>query len=61
MSILIDQLIRNSVNAMAEIDGKWYIAKNLHYPSLWYRIKEAWGVIRGRSRTYHYKQDEVVE
>jgi hypothetical protein len=60
MSILIDQLLRNSQNTVSEIDGKWYIAKNIQYPSLWYRIKEAWGVISGRSRTYHYKEDEVV-
>ena len=61
MSILIDQLIHNSEGVQAEINGRWYVAKNLTYPSLWYRLKEAWDVIRGRSRTYHYKQDEVVE
>ena len=57
MSVLIDQLLQNSLNAKAEIDGKWYIAKPLRYPSLFSRIKEAWGVIKGKSRTYHYKQD----
>jgi len=61
MSILIDQLLRDSVNTMAEVDGKWYIAKSLEYPSLFHRLKEAFRVIRGKSRTYHYKQDEKVK
>lgn len=61
MSILIDQLISNSSNTQAEIEGKWYVAKPLFIKrSLWYRLKEAVKVFRGNHAfVYHYRQDEV--
>lgn len=60
MSILIDDLI-GYVTVNQEIDGKWYIAKCYDLQGLAglkHRIKDAYRVLIGKSRAYHFKEDE---
>ena len=55
MSTLIDKYNHDNV---CEINGKWYIAKPLNYPSLRDRVKDAQRVLNGKSIAVHYKEDE---
>lgn len=57
MSILIDRLIVQSKDVRAGVNGKWYVAKPIEYFSVG-RIKDAWRVLVGKARAYHYKIDE---
>ncbi len=60
MSILIDNLFRSSVQEFNQnINGKWYIAKSIDYFQF-SRIKDAIRILTGKSRAYHYKEDECV-
>jgi hypothetical protein len=59
MSILIDKLVHDAKNdAKSCIDGVWYLSKDTRYFDF-SRFKDAWRVLIGRSRAYHYKIDEV--
>ena len=61
MSILIDQLIKQSQSEMSEeLPGQWFIAKPLFQKrSLWYRLRDALRVLMGNhAYSYHYKADE---
>ena len=60
MSILIDDLI-GYATVHQEFDGRWYIAKTydlLGFLGLMHRIKDAYRVLIGKSRAYHFKEDE---
>jgi hypothetical protein len=58
MSILIDALIQREKDTQQQAkDGKWYCAKGISYFSL-SRIKDAIRILTGKSRAYHYKEDE---
>ncbi len=62
MSILIDKLVADDsllkrAKALYVGDG-WFIAKPLEIFSIRGRLKDAWRVLVGRSRTYHYRRDE---
>ena len=61
MSTLIDDLlIQSSINN--KIDQNWYIAKPYEMSGLKViikRFKDAWRVLEGKSRAYHYKEDEI--
>ena len=61
MSVLIDNLI-GYATVNQEIDGKWYIAKTYDlqgFVGLIHRIKDSYRVLIGKSRAYHFKEDEV--
>jgi hypothetical protein len=57
MSILIDELLKNCKATSTLIDGKQYVAKSINYWSL-NNIIDAWRVLIGNSRAYHFKEDE---
>lgn len=70
MSILLDKIFKECSNNV-EINGRWYIAKdtdfylnilNIFTPFgfsiLLNRIKDAYRVLIGKSRAFHYKEDE---
>jgi len=59
MSVLIDELINDKIitSHKVYICKKWYIAKDIEYFSF-KRIKEAYRVLIGKSRAYHFKEDE---
>ena len=59
MSVLIDVMVRNSHKfpAKEEYNGRWYVAKPLEIFSVVGRLRDAWRVLIGRSRAYHYKRD----
>ena len=65
MSILIDDLVKNGGMNSQNYDkdsGKWYRAKPYGYfgiKGLVIRVKDAWRVLVGKSRAYHYHEDEV--
>ena len=61
MSRLIDEIIFTESGSQCEIDGRWYIAKGYPYWTFqlqWRRVKDAFRVLIGKSRAYHYKADE---
>lgn len=61
MSILIDNLCNTDRYRCSEVrmheDGKYYRAKPVAY---WSRsnLIDAWRVLLGKSRAFHYKEDE---
>ena len=61
MSTLIDDLI-GYATVNQEINGKWYIAKPCNdffcIRDLISRIIDAYRVLIGKSRAYHFKEDE---
>ena len=64
MSILIDELLELRTQNQ-EINGKWYIAKpidcNFGIATKIHRLKDAYRVLTGKSRAYHFKEDEINE
>lgn len=61
MSKLVDEFINEYYiigNPMAKINDLWYMAKPLSYPTILERIKDCFRVLRGKSFTLHYKEDE---
>lgn len=63
MSTLIDDLLELK-NCNQEFEGKWYIAKPFEfYGFLTFlnRIRDAYRVLTGKSRAYHFYEDELAE
>ncbi len=63
MSDLIDNLI-DLRTCNQEFNGYWYIAKPYEFfgwATLRRRIKDAWRVLIGKSRAYHFHEDELTE
>jgi len=66
MSILIDKLIdNNTTGPRAGINNEngtssWVIAKNIELFNLWGRIKDAWRILTGKSRAYHFYEDDLL-
>jgi len=66
MSILIDKLIIDNANGpRAGVNNKngtsyWVIAKNIELFNLWGRIKDAWRILIGKSRAYHFYEDDLL-
>jgi hypothetical protein len=60
MSTLIDNLI-NQTGVNQQVGHYWYIAKPYEGFYLKKRIKDAWRILTGKSRAYHYKEDEDCE
>lgn len=65
MSILIDDLVRvyspSGTPGYRRVKNKMYIAKDIDFyelSTILYRIKDAWRVLIGKSRAYHYWEDE---
>lgn len=63
MSILIDELVKESYNGIAEQakDLKWYLAKPLPFYSIKAKLKrvlDGFRVMNGKSFAVHYKVDE---
>ena len=59
MSILIDDLIKMSVGVEAKINDYWYKPKPYFgWEGLKSRLQDTWRVLVGKSRAYHYKEDE---
>ena len=58
MSVLIDELFIEE-HPKAQFCSDWYIARPIIKSSLLSRIIEAFKVIRGECRTYHYYEDEI--
>ena len=59
MSILIDELIKNSMGLEARMESYWYKPKPYFgWEGLRARLNDAWRVLIGKSRAYHYKEDE---
>jgi hypothetical protein len=58
MSILIDQLFKQNQGSQREIDRKWYFCKDICYWS-WTNLIDAWRVLIGKSRAFHFKEDEI--
>ena len=62
MSILIDDLFEELKSQNVEINGKWYIAKPYDFVGIscvWQRVIDAFRILNGTSRAYHFKEDEV--
>jgi hypothetical protein len=63
MSVLIDDLVKSIIlNTKRQIGGRYYIAKPLSFYGLCEikkRIKDAYSILIGKSRAYHFKQDEL--
>ena len=61
MSELIDNLINSDMkNQNQEFDGKWYMAKPydfIGFRGFLYRLEDAWRVLTGKSRAYHFYED----
>jgi len=58
MSILIDRLIRQVKDGpQACFDDVWYVAKPMEIFSIRDRMRDAWRVLLGKSKAYHYKRD----
>lgn len=57
MSILIDDLL-NQTGVAQQFGNYWYIAKPYEGFYLKQRIKDAWRVLTGKSRAYHYMEDQ---
>ena len=66
MSILIDTLITNHASGpRAGVNGKngnsyWVIAKDIELFSIQGRIRDAWRVLTGNSRAYHFYEDDPI-
>lgn len=60
MSKLIDNLI-NDKQEQIEIGNKWFIAKPLNKPTICQRIVDSIKVLSGKSRAFHYKEDELTK
>lgn len=64
MSILIDELCEKHKDIETEINGRWYCAKTLTSTltpkTLWLRVIDAFRVLIGKSKAYHYKEDELI-
>jgi hypothetical protein len=58
MSILIDDLTKQHQNSSREIDGAWYRCKDIPYWA-WNNVIDAFRVLIGKSRAYHFKEDET--
>ena len=64
MSILIDELLELRTQNQ-EINGKWYIAKpvdvDFGIATKIHRLKDAYKVLTGKAKAYHFKEDEIKE
>lgn len=64
MSILIDELLELRTQNQ-EINGKWYIAKPIDVDfgiaTKIHRLKDTYRVLTGKSKAYHFKEDEINE
>lgn len=61
MSVLIDDLVKTSSVKQEIKENYWYIAKPYGFygwRGLVTRVKDAWRVLTGKSRAFHYKEDE---
>ena len=61
MSELIDDLMKDTCTNQ-EINGYWYIAKPygfFGFKGFVNRVKDAWRVLIGKSRAFHYMEDEI--
>ena len=59
MSILIDELIKNSMGLEARMENYWYKPKPYFgWEGIGARLNDTWRVLIGKSRAYHYKEDE---
>ena len=62
MSELIDDLFKELKSQNVEINGKWYIAKPYDFIGIscvWQRVKDAFRILNGTSKAYHFKEDEI--
>lgn len=58
MSILLDNLVKHDYQSQRQFNGEgWYLAKDIRYFSI-ENIIDAWRVLIGKSRAYHFKEDE---
>jgi hypothetical protein len=57
MSILVDKLFKE-VGNWKQLDGQWYIAKDMRNWSF-NNVIDAVRVFTGKSRAYHFKEDEI--
>jgi hypothetical protein len=57
MSTLID-VVCNAQMPKRQVGDLWYIAKNEQYWT-WENVADALRVLTGKSRAYHFKEDEV--
>lgn len=63
MSILIDELVKLT-NCNKQYFEGWYVAKpyeSTGFLAFLRRARDAWRVLTGRSRAYHFYQDELEE
>ena len=60
MSTLIDDLV-GLCQTQNQFENYWYIAKPYEGFYLKQRLLDAWRVLVGRSRAYHFKEDEDTE
>ena len=60
MSTLIDNLI-GFCRINNKFNDSWYIAKPYEGFYLKQRLVDAWRILVGKSRAYHYKEDEELE
>lgn len=71
MSILIDDLVRYGSSTHTEIGDRWYMAKCIDYHLTIFniftpfgfnvlsnKVKDAYKVLTGKARAYHFKEDE---
>ena len=60
MSILIDDLM-GFCQTNSQFGSCWYVSKPYEGFYLKQRLVDAWRVLTGKSRAYHYKEDEDSE
>ena len=63
MSILIDELVKLT-NCNKQYFENWYVAKpyeSTGFLAFLRRVRDAWRVLTGSSRAYHFYEDELNE
>lgn len=58
MSMLADKFVNESTKNMAEIKGKWYIAKWISYVTIKGKIKDCIKILSNKAIAVHFKEDE---
>jgi hypothetical protein len=58
--VLFDQIVNSEYHCHTQVDGKWYIAREISFYSCWTifeRIYHAWLVITNKAIAVQYAED----
>ena len=54
----LDTVLESSQSVSAQINGKWVAARPCGFFSIWYRLKAAWGVFRGKYDAVYWPEGQ---